>query len=109
MRTLKFIVENQVLKFDPSCDFTGLVPGTEEYLKAEFSFSSEWNGYTKVVGFYSMLGGEYPPRLLNDGKTCLIPAEALKKRAFKIQIMGALGNKKLITNKLAVKQTGGKV
>ena len=39
MRTLKFIVEGQIIKQDPSCDFTNLVPGTEGYLRAEFSFS----------------------------------------------------------------------
>ena len=39
MRTLKFIVEGQIIKQDPNCDFSNLVPGTEGYLRAEFSFS----------------------------------------------------------------------
>ena len=43
MRILKFVVENQKIKQDPSCDFSGLVAGTEGYLKAEFVFSKEWD------------------------------------------------------------------
>lgn len=69
MRTLKFIVEGPVLKPDPECDFSGLVPG----LQAEFTLSKEWTSVPKVVAFYSRLGDEYPPQVLKDGKTCTIP------------------------------------
>lgn len=108
MRTLKFIVKGQMVEHDPSCDFTGLVPGTEGYLQAEFSFSSEWSGCKKVVGFYSNLGKEYEPRVLYDGKTCIIPAEALTKRVFKIQVFGKRGKFSICTNKVKVDQNGGK-
>lgn len=109
MRTLKFIVDGQVIKQDPSCDFSNLVPGTEEYLTAEFSFSSEWNGYAKVAEFYSALGLEYPPRALKNGKSCLIPSDALGKRIFKVRVIGRKGEEKILTNKVAVSQKGGKV
>lgn len=109
MRTLKFIVDRLSIKKDPNCDFSGLVPGTEEYLKAEFTFSSEWNGCDKVVGFFSPLGREYPPRYLADGYSCVIPAEALARRKFKIQIIGGNGETRLTTNKLEVVQGGGNV
>lgn len=106
MRTLKFIVEGQALKPDPNCDFSGLEPGTVGYLKAEFTFSKEWASTPKVVAFYSRLGNEYPPRALKDGRTCLIPAEALRKRIFKVQVLGKNG---LVTNRLVIDQKGGTV
>lgn len=110
MRTLRFIVNDQIIEQDPKCDFSGLIPGTEGYLQAEFVFSPEWNGCVKVAAFYSSFGKEYPPQVLKDGKTCTIPAEALKKQVFKIQVLGerkGVNYKKLITNKVAVSQNGG--
>lgn len=107
MRTLKFIVNDQIITKDPSCDFSGLVPGTEEYLQAHFSFSPEWKGCVKVATFYSLMGHEYPPQVLTDGATCMIPAEALKKRIFKIQVVGKRDELKILTNKVIVDQNGG--
>ena len=108
MRTLKFIVDGMSITQDPRCDFEGLVPGSEGYLQAEFQFSKEWAGCKQVAGFYSMLGTEYPPQLLKDGKTCMIPAEALQKRQFKMMIIGAKEGMKIATNKITVNQNGGK-
>lgn len=108
-RTLKFIVEGQIIKPDPNCDFSDLVPGTEKYLQAEFSFSPEWSDYVRVATFWSPMGKEYPAQLLVNGKTCMIPTEALKRRIFKVQIVGKdASGKKMTTNKLAVSQNGGK-
>lgn len=106
MRTLKFIVEGQIIKPDPECDFSGLVPGTAGYLQAEFTFSKEWGSTSKVVAFYSRLGNEYTPQALKHGKTCIIPSEALRKRIFKIQVLGKNG---LVTNRLEIDQKGGTV
>lgn len=107
MRTLRFIVNGQIVKPDPNCDFSGLVPGTSGYLQAEFAFSEEWRNCVKVAGFYSMLGKEYTPQLLKDGKTCMIPAEALKRKAFKMQVAGKRGEYEIKTNKVTVSQNGG--
>ena len=109
MRTLKFIVDGQSIKQNPSCDFSGLVPGTEGYLKAEFSFSPDWDNTVKVAGFFSNMGKEYEPQILKDGQSCIIPAEALKNRIFKVQVIGKRGDYKIITNKVTVSQNGGKV
>lgn len=109
MRTLKFIVEGQTIKSDPECDFSGLVPGTEGYLQAEFTFSKEWKSTPKVAAFWSIMGNEYPPQALKDGKTCMIPVEALKKAAFKVQVLGNIDGATVPTNKLTVYQKGGKV
>lgn len=108
MRTLKFIVDGQIVKLDPNCDFSNLVPGTSEYLKAEFSFSPEWDGRVKVAAFWSVLGKEYPPQLLKDGRECIIPEEALKRRKFKVQVIGKKDGSKLTTNRVEVNQNGGK-
>jgi hypothetical protein len=108
MRTLRFIVEQQIIKQDPDCDFSGLIPGTEGYLKAEFYFSKEWSGLVKAAKFFSPLGREYDLRILTDGRSCVIPAEALEKRSFKIQVLGQnKESKRMITNKVAVYQKGG--
>lgn len=109
MRTLKFIVDGLVIKQDPNCDFSGLVPGSDGYLEAAFTFSPEWNGCAKGAGFFSFLGTEYEPKLLKNDR-CVIPAEALSKRKFKIQIIGQAkdGSKTLTTNKVTVSQNGGK-
>ncbi len=108
MRTLKFIVDGQIITKDPRCDFTNLIPGTEGYLRAEFSFSPEWNNCVKVAAFWSAVGKEYPPQELKDGMSCMIPSEALKHYAFKVGVIGKSPTLKLITNKIAVTQDGGK-
>lgn len=108
MRTLKFIVDGQIIKQDPSCNFDDLVPGSEGYLKAEFSFSPEWVKFVKVAAFYSMMGKEYPPQILDENNTCMIPAEALKRRVFKVRVMGKGHKLKMPTNKVAISQNGGK-
>lgn len=109
MRTLKFIVDGQSLKPDPACDFEGLVPGTDGYVQARFSFSAEWDGYAKVVGFYSPLGAEYAPQPLSDGGSCLIPPDALQKRSFKLRVFGKRDAISIVTEKLEVVQNGGKL
>lgn len=108
MRTLSFIVDGQILKPDPQCDFSGLIPGTEQFLKARFTFSHEWKNSAKVIAFFSRLGKEYPPCLLKDGVSCMIPAEALNAKYFKIQVIGKRNDgMKLTTNKFEVCQNGG--
>lgn len=107
MRTLKFIVDEQIIKKDPNCDFSNIIPGTEGYLQAEFSFSPEWNDCVKVVAFYTTLGRECSPQVLEDGKTCMIPAEALTRKAFLIRVLGKHKNLKLTTNRVIVTQDGG--
>ena len=104
MRTLKFIVEGQTIRLDPRYDLADPISGLEASTKAEFTFSKEWANSPKVVAFYSRLGKEYPPQALKDGRTCLIPLEALEKRFFKVQVLGRNGLK---TNKLEIDRKGG--
>lgn len=106
MRVLKFIVEDQIIKQDPNCDFDNLIPGTEGYLKAEFSFSPSWKNCVKVAGFWKN-GRECEPQVLTDGKSCVIPAEALKTNQFDIRVFGKRDGFKINTSKITVNQTGG--
>ena len=109
MRTLRFVVDGQIIMQDPGCDFTNLVPGSDGYLQAEFLFSREWDGCAKVAAFWSAIGKEYEPQVLKDGNTCIIPSEALAKRIFKIQVFGKKPGSCITTNKVEVIQNGGKV
>lgn len=109
MRTLKFIVDGQSIRQDPACDFSNLVPGSKGYLQAEFKFSKEWAGTEKVAGFYSVMGREFPPQVINSSNICPIPDEALKGEKFKIRVFGLRGaDFKLTTDKVTVCQNGGK-
>lgn len=108
MRTLKFIVDDQIIKPDPECDFNSLVPGTKGYLRAEFSFSKEWSNCVKVATFFTPRGVEFSPQIIKDGRTCIIPEEILVRRIFKIQVIGKdISGKVMTTNKLEVCQNGG--
>lgn len=111
MRVLKFNVNGQIIEQDPNCDFSNLVPGSEQYLFAKFSFSREWGGCAKVAAFYSVLGHEYPPQILQyeSMDMCAIPAEACANKTFKIRIIGKHPNGlRLKTNRIVVNQNGGK-
>ena len=107
MRTLKFIVNGQTISLDPKCDFSGLIPGTKGYLQAEFSFSDEWKNCTKVAAFFSNLGREYKPQVINNKSICNIPEEALQKSIFKVQVIGQRDDYKIRTDRVAVYQKGG--
>lgn len=109
LRTLRFIVDDLLIKQDPNCDFTGLVPGSRGYLQAEFEFSKEWNECAKVAAFYSRFGRELGHAVLEDGKTCIIPEEALKRKMFEVRVFGTNGDVVLPTNKVMVNQNGGNV
>lgn len=108
MRTLSFIVEGQTVRPNPSCNFNGLFPGKNQNIRAEFIFSSEWKNRVKVVAFSSMMGAEYIPQMLDKNNTCMIPAEALEKPAFKIQVLGKHRGVLTVTDRLTVYQKGGR-
>lgn len=112
MRTLRFIVDGKTIKQDPSCDFSGLFPGRNPNIKAEFVFSDDWKNTVKVAAFWSILDSEYEPQAITDD-FCIIPTEALSRASFKIQVLGkksrpSFGKITLETNKLTIRQTGGK-
>lgn len=105
MRTLRFIVDAQKISPDPSCDFTGIVPGTAGYLKAHFSFSSEWRGLAKVAEFRRYDIDEAVPAKIINGK-CEIPAETLRGKKWYVNVVGKRGNIRITTDRAEVKQEG---
>lgn len=109
MRVLKFIVDGQTMMQDPACDFSGLVPGSDGYLQAEFVLSPDWNGRSVIAAFYSALGKEYMPQIVNEYGVCKIPKEALAKRTFKVELWGGSKGHTVKTNRVAVHQNGGTV
>ena len=106
MRTLRFVVNGQKISKDNLCDFSELVAGTEGYLKAEFDFSNEWDGFTKVAAFWGM-GKECEPQVLRDGKTCMIPSDALRCPIFEIGIIGKKNGCKIKTGRVQINQERG--
>lgn len=109
MRVLKFIVEGETITLDPTSNLTGLLPGSEEQIQAEFVFSSEWESRTKVAAFWSVMDKEYEPQIINSDNVCLIPKEALTKVAFKVQVLGKRRNHKMVkTDTVLIYQSGRK-
>lgn len=109
MRVLRFDVNDQIISKDPECDFNNIVPGTSGYLKAEFIFSKEWDNFVKVASFYRN-GRECSAEILEDGKTCIIPSNALVGRRFAIKISGREKDNKNIritTSMVEIIQNGG--
>lgn len=107
MRTLKFIVTNDTIIQDPSCDFSGLFPGANKHIQAEFTFSPEWKNRVKVAAFWSMLDKEYPPQVINPDNLCEIPEEALARPAFKVQVLGKYRENTFETDTITIYQRGG--
>ena len=106
MRVLRFIVDETTISKDPACDFSGMFPGRETEVRAEFVFSPDWKSRVKVAAFWSILDKEYPPQVINDDESCMVPIEALEKVAFKIQVLGQYRDKKVETNCLTIHQSG---
>lgn len=105
MRVLSFIVEDQMIRKDPACDFTNLISGTGGYLKARFVFNQEWRGYTTIAVFRK-LSSEYPVPIING--ECIIPGDTLESDWFKVKVIGQKkAGQRLTTNEVEVKQTGG--
>lgn len=104
MRILKFIADGQRLTKDPSCDFSGIVRGSKNYLMAHFLLSSEWTGRVIAASFWK-LGKEYP--VILKGNACMIPDDVLTWEQFKVSLTGMDRNKSMITTtKVTVRQEG---
>lgn len=107
MKTLRLQVRDQILDYTPNFSVDGLYPGMKEPVRLEFDFSEPWKSMVKVAAFYSPLGNEYPPIALKDGKSCIIPEEALAKTSFKVQILGKRDGEPVFTTKCTVYLKGG--
>lgn len=104
MRILEFIVNKQQLMQNPECDFSSIIAGTKDYLKAKFQFSEEWDGCRKAASFW-LNGCEYAT-LLDDNDECAIPSEVLTRKSFLVSLTGK-GDYKITTNKLKIRLGAG--
>lgn len=104
MRILEFEVRKQRLTKKPTCDFSGLVAGSEGYLHAQFRFSDkDWDRcITKIARFW--IGSTEHAKYLDDNNQCVIPPEALTGDKFEVCILGVASGYKIETNKIRVKQ-----
>lgn len=105
MRILKFIINSQQIGPDPSCDFSGIVPGTAGYLKAQFSFSAEWSGLVKVAEFRRYLCDEPVSVPIINGE-CAVPDTVTGGKAWYVKIIGKRGDVILPTCNCKVEQEG---
>lgn len=102
MRTLEFKVDGQRLKKQSDCDFSGLVAGSEGYLKAKFTFSDEWLGCKKAASFW--IGEREHGALLDSDDSCIIPPEALTGELFQVSVVGMKTGYKIDSTRTKVRQ-----
>ena len=90
---MKIKVVNQRLYLEPP----ETAEGTREYLRAEFSFSEEWDGMTKTAFFRGADGNTYSQLLKDDA--CTVPAEALAASGrVGVSVSGTLGETIITTD-----------
>ena len=90
---MKIKVVNQRLYLEPP----ETAEGTREYLKAEFSFSEEWDGTVKTAFFRGADGNTCSQLLENDA--CTVPAEALAVHGrVGVSVSGVLGDTVITTD-----------
>lgn len=105
MRTLRFAVDAQKIRHDPACNFSDIAPGTAGYLKAHFTFSSEWSGMVKVAEFRKYLCSE-PISVPIINNECAVPAEVTDGKAWNVKVVGKRGDTILPTGNCKVEQEG---
>ena len=101
MRLLKFNINAQHISKDPDCDFSKIVAGTRNYLRAHFTFSPEWQDCVKVASFWRA-GKEYAV-IIRDNE-CDIPPEALTGITFSVTVTGQKEQYRITTDRTLVRQ-----
>lgn len=102
MRTLQYKVVGTRLR--PIGDHTGLIARTEGYLKATFTFDSDWDR-CKIAASFSPDGRD--AALLDEHGSCVIPAQALIGPTFEVRVEGRRDNYSIRTNPVIERQSGG--
>lgn len=105
MRTLKFIVNAQRICEDTACDFSAIVSGTSGYLKASFSFSSDWSGMVKVAEFRKYVCDD-PVSVAIINNECMVPTEVTGGKAWYIKVIGKRRDVIIPTENCRVRQEG---
>lgn len=104
METLRFFVNGQIIKKDPTSPFNRMVAGSSNYYVAEFIMDENWTGYSCIVRFNTNGMLTYEP--IVSGKV-VIPENVLKYKRFSVSIIGKKNSTILNTNETKIVQTGG--
>lgn len=105
MRELIFNANGMRLRKDANCNFSGIVPGSKNYLQARFDLDEEWNDCVVVAEFKDE--AQNTDATLVKNNICIIPACVLKEKSFEVRIMGKRPNGYYIsTNRVKVLQGG---
>lgn len=104
-RTLEFEVIKQRLKKKRGCDFTGLVSGSVNYLRAKFYFSEEWTDCVKIATFETQNDSRVSISIqLDENDSCIVPGEIAKAERFTVSVLGGTTDYKICTGTTKVKQ-----
>ena len=88
-----------------SGDFSGIVKGTVNYLKCSFDFTgTDWN-QCKIAVVFEKRENKNATALGSD-RTVTVPADISEEKSFRVYVVGAKDNYKIVTNKVLVKQEG---
>lgn len=93
---LKFQTNKQILSRTDSNEAVEL---TQNYLEAEFTTDSDWNGLNLTALFQK---GNIIKEVILTNNTCKIPVEVIKSGAFAVSLLGVLGTKVLTSSKVNV-------
>ena len=104
MRTLKFLVDDQSLKKDPTCNYSGIVKGSKGYLQCNFFLSKAWDGCKIAASFWNY-DKEIDAAAVIHG-VCQIPDGATVHRKFGISLIGVKDGYRITTNKIWIEQEG---
>jgi len=97
MRTISFSITGQHITASPISDLVG---NTRNYVKAEFTFSSEWDDLFKVAVFTAN-SKQYA--VLIEAGECIIPAIAMSGEYFDVGVYAGSGLTRLTTNTVRVR------
>lgn len=104
VRTLSFLIKDQIIEKDPDCDFSGLVAGTKGYYVAKFSFSESWTNYKKIAVFKNRSTTKFVP-IIND--MCQIPDEITTSLLYRVSVVGNTRDISIPTTETFVTQKRG--
>lgn len=95
-RELRFIVRGQQISSDPTCNFKGLVAGSEGFLKAKFVFDATWDGCKAFARFWA---GAKEHAVPIKGSCCMVPKEVLVSKQVGVSVAGVRDGFRIDTSK----------
>lgn len=100
MRELAFTVSGQTLR--KAGDFSGIVTGSQGFLRCRFDFDQTWDGFAKVAAFTAGDGSEHAERI--TGGTCPVPDAVTSGDSFTVRVVGKRDGARAETTAATVRQ-----